>query len=242
LDIARFFYKLHLVDESLQPQRFIGTAFPVAPNGGLLTCRHVVDIAVPDGQVIAVFDSEMSRYVMASSKPVYPADGAVDLAFLPNALGRPKPQFLPMLSPPSLKIGEDVYTFGFFAIGANQESLEQGYFAGRIVNFFNYEESDEQARMTLPFPVLEGMSGSPILTYHNGPKVVGIGIGNRQTRILASEVIEFREDNAEFREGINRIVDYGVAHHPTAIVKFLMRAGVHDIVVSDARIAVPNLE
>ena len=242
MEIARFFYRLHLVNESLQPQAFIGSAFPVAPDGGLLTCRHVVDIAVPDGQAIAVFDSETSRYVVPASMPVYPTDPAVDLAFLPNALKRPKPEFFPILSPPFLTIGEDCYTFGFFAIGANQESVEQGYFAGRIVNFFNYQESDGRARITLPFPVLEGMSGSPILTYHNGPKVIGVGIGNRQTRILASEVIEFREGKVELKESIHRIVEYGVAHHPTAIAKFLMQAGVQDFVVSDAQVAIPNLE
>lgn len=242
LEIIRFFYRLHLVNEHLQPQAFIGNAFPVAPNGGLLTCRHVLDIAVPEGQAIAVFDSETSQYVVPGSMPVYPTDPAVDLAFLPDALQRPKQELFPILSPPLLKIGEDAYTFGFFAIGAKQESVEQGYFAGKIVNFFNYPESDGRTRMTLPFPVLEGMSGSPILTYHNGPKVVGVGIGNRQTRILASEVIEFREGNAEFKESINRIVEYGVAHHSTAIVKFLMQARVQDFVVSDARVSIPNLE
>src|SRR5712691_643195 len=93
-------------------------------------------------------------------------------------------------------------------LAPTRNRLNRGTSQGELSTSSNYEESDEQARMTLPFPVLEGMSGSPILTYHNGPKVVGIGIGNRQTRILASEVIEFREDNAEFRESINRIVEY----------------------------------
>jgi hypothetical protein len=166
----------------------------------------------------------------------------VDLAFLPDSFNRPRPEFIPILSPSLLKIGEDAYTFGFFSIGANQESIEQGYFAGRIINFFDYQESDGRARLTLPFPILEGMSGSPVLTYHNGPKVIGIGIGNRQTRILASEVVEFREGDVQLKESVNRIVEFGVAHHPTAIVKFLLQAKAQGFVVSDARIVVPSLE
>jgi hypothetical protein len=78
--------------------------------------------------------------------------------------------------------------------------------------------------------------------YHNGPKVVGIGIGNRQTRILASEILEFRDGNTEFRKTINRIVEYGVGHHPSAIVKFLMQAGIQGFVASTARVTIPNLE
>ena len=242
MEISRFFYRLHLVDQALQPRAFIGTAFPVAPNGGLLTCRHVVDIATPEDQAIPVFDAEESRYVTLESAPIYSTDPAVDLAFLPNAFKRQKPEFFPILTPPMLKIGEDSYTFGFFAIGARQESIEHGYFAGKIVNFFDYRESAARAKMTLPFPVLEGMSGSPILTYHNGPKLVGIGIGNRQIRILASEVIEYRDDRTEFRESINRIVEHGVAHHSGAIVNLLVQAGIAGFVVSDQQVPVPNLE
>jgi hypothetical protein len=241
MDIARFFHKLHLLDDRGIPVRFIGTAFPISPDGGLLTCRHVVDIAIPLGKRLGVFDSEHNRFVPLANRPVYPANAAVDLAFLPRAFGRPKAEFFPMLKGETLTIGFDVYTFGFFAIGAHQAEIEQGYFAGRVINFFNHEKSPKMACLTLPFPVPEGMSGCPILTYHNGPKLVGIGIGNRQSRILASETIEVEEGRTRFRESINRVVEYGVAYHTVAIQHFLAEASL-PCCVSDEGTAIPNLE
>ena len=41
--------------------------------------------------------------------------------------------------------------------------------------------------MSLSYAVIEGLSGSPVLTYHNGPKLVGMCWGNLQSRIVASE-------------------------------------------------------
>jgi hypothetical protein len=241
MDIGRFFYKLHLLDDRGLPGRFIGTAFPISPDGGLLTCRHVVDITIPVGNHLGVFDSELNRFFPLPSPPVFPTNAGVDLAFLPNALGRPKVEFFPMLRGEALTIGFDVYTFGFFAIGAQQAEIEQGYFAGRIVNFFNHEKSPKMACLTLPFPILEGMSGCPILTYHNGPKLVGVGIGNRQSRILASETVEVEEGSTRFRESINRIVEYGVAYHAAAVQHFLAEASI-PCSVSNERVAIPNLE
>jgi len=242
MEISRFFYKLFLIDGAERPTNFLGSAFPVTPNGGLLTCRHVVNVSVPQGHAIAVFDSERSKLTPIFSAQVYPTNPKIDLAFLPNALGRNKLEFFPLLSPPVLKIGEDIYSFGFFAIGGGVNSVEQGYFAGKIVNFFNHERSIEAASLTLPFAVLEGMSGSPVLTYHNGPKVVGIAIGNRSSRILASEIIEYKDERTEFRESVNRIVEFGVAYHCGAIVQFLNQAGASGYLVSDGRVSVPNLE
>jgi|GEM_PF-2322973 hypothetical protein len=236
MNIAHFFYKLYLMHANGQPKQFLGTAFPVAPNGGLLTCRHVVDITVPHDCSIAVFDNELSKFTKLPSLPKLSTNPEVDIAYLPNALSRNKPEYFPILSPAELKIGEDVYSFGYFAIGGNSNSIEQGYFAGKIVNFFNHEHSPKTASFTLPYAVLEGMSGSPVLTYHNGPKLVGIGIGNRSSRILASEIIEFQDSQLEFKESVNRIVEFGVAYHCAAIQSFLKQVGAQGFQVSAVQV------
>jgi hypothetical protein len=45
VQINKFIYGIYLVDhQNDQDHRYLGTAFPIAPNGGLLTCRHVVDV------------------------------------------------------------------------------------------------------------------------------------------------------------------------------------------------------
>jgi hypothetical protein len=242
MEIDNFFYKLFRVDKSSQPTAFIGSAFPVAPGGGLLTCRHVVDVRIPEGYAIAVFDRSVSAFAVIAHPPVLPPDPNIDMAFLPDAFGRSKTEFFPILSPQELKIGEDVYSFGFFSIGGGMADIEQGYFGGKIINFFRHEHAVDQASFMLPFPVLEGMSGSPVLTYHNGPKLVGLAIGNRSSRILASEILEYKDDKTEFKETVNRIVEFGVAYHPAAIIQFLTLAGVAGFVVSQERVAVPGLE
>jgi hypothetical protein len=37
MEINRFFYKLYLLDKAGSPVAFLGTAFPVGPDGNLLT-------------------------------------------------------------------------------------------------------------------------------------------------------------------------------------------------------------
>lgn len=241
MNIALFFYKLYLTDASGQPKQFLGTAFPVTPNGGLLTCRHVVDITIPAGSSIVTFDNELSRFTPLPLPPVFSTNPEVDMAYLPNALARKKAEYFPILSPAELKIGEDVYSFGYFAIGGDSNSIEQGYFSGKIVNFFNHERSPEVASFTLPYAVLEGMSGSPVLTYHYGPKLVGIGIGNRSSRILASEIIEYTDSQREFKESVNRIVEFGVAHHCAAIQSFLAQVGAQGFEVSAGQVQIAGL-
>jgi hypothetical protein len=241
MNISEFFYKLYLIDSSGQPSKFLGTAFPIAPNGGLLTCRHVVNVTLPEGSAIAVFDNELMRFTPLPIPPIFSARPEIDMAYLPNALDRNKAEYLPILSPTELKIGEDVYSFGYFAIGGDSNSIEQGYFSGKIVNFFNHEKSTDVASFTLPYAVLEGMSGSPVLTYHNGPKVVGIGIGNRSSRILASEIIEYKDSQREFKESVNRIVEFGVAHHCDAIQVFLSQVGAQGFQVSSGQVPIPGL-
>lgn len=242
MQIDAFFYKLFLTDESGKPSAFLGSAFPVAPDGGLLTCRHVVNVDIPEGSGIAVLDHATGQFTRITEQPILPVDTGIDMAFLPRALGRSKPEFFPVLLPELLKIGESVYSFGFFSIGGTVGDVEQGYFSGSIINFFRHEQGPTQASFMLPYPVLEGMSGSPVLTYHNGPKLVGLAIGNRSSRILASEIFEYRDDKTEFKETVNRIVEFGVAYHPAAVVQFLARAGVQGFVVSGDRLNLPGLE
>ncbi len=241
MNIAQFFYKLYVVDGAGQPKQFLGTAFPVTPNGGLLTCRHVVEVSLSGGSSIAVFDNELARFTLLRSQPIFSPNSEVDMAYLPNALSRGKAEYFPILSPTDLKIGEDVYSFGYFAIGGDSNTIEQGYFGGKVINFFNHERSIDVASFTLPYAVLEGMSGSPVLTYHNGPKLVGIGIGNRSSRILASEIIEYEDSRREFKESVNRIVEFGVAHHCAAIQSFLSGVGVQGFQVSSAQVQIPGL-
>jgi hypothetical protein len=139
-----------------------------------------------------------------------------------------------------LQIGESIYSFGFFAIGGGLAEIERGYFSGKIVNIFESEANTKS--FMLPFPILEGMSGSPILTYHYGPKVVGLAYGNRSSRILASEIFEYKDTHKEFKETVHRIIEFGVAYHCASVIRFLIEVGITEHVISDSCVEIPNLE
>jgi hypothetical protein len=72
-----------------------------------LTCRPVDDVQIAAGQAIAVFDEETSQHSVVKTA-IYPQNKAIDLAYLPEALGRIKPDFFPILAPEILRVGFDV--------------------------------------------------------------------------------------------------------------------------------------
>lgn len=242
MQIANFFYKIYLIDSSQKPVSFRGTAFPIIPNGGLITCRHVVDIASESKTLqIAVYDNELKRFA-AIREIVFPSEQTLDLAFLPNALGRIKEEFVPILELSKFVIGERVYSFGYYAIGGRVEDVTQGYFSGTIVNMFYNQMKGGCPSLTLQYSVIEGMSGSPVMTYHNGPKLVGVCYGNQAQRIIASEVVEYQDTERECKETVSRIVELGLAHHPSSLINFLREKRVSGFIVSEERLQMKGLE
>ena len=232
LTVNRYFFSIHLTGPNLEPRKLLGTAFPIAPDGGLMTCRHVVEVNRGVGERVAVWDDEAHRMVPIEEVR-YPQRSGLDMAFIPDALQRSKAELFPILSPERVVMGEDVYSFGYFRAGA---AVDVGYFKGNIVNFSNAGGLPELQRMSVSYAVLEGLSGSPVLTYHNGPKVVGLCYGNTQSRILASEVIEYQDERLTLKETVNRIVELGQAYHVRVVTKFLEEVGAQGYVVSSERV------
>jgi len=227
--ITHHFFKIVLVDGGGKRQRFLGSCFPITPNGDLLTCRHVVDIDAPQGLRLAVEDGS-GAITPVFEAPILASDERLDMAVVRTGLDETRASPFAILTPNLLKIGADVYSYGFFTVGGVGEP-EAGYFSGTIVNFTNAHDP-ERAGVTLPFAVLEGMSGSPILTYRSGVRLVGVATGNRQSRIVVSETVEVDEGNERHRETLNRIVEHGTGYHPQAIISFLASVGVSGFEVS----------
>lgn len=235
---AKLFYRLFKAKDS-QPTHFLGTCFPVEPNGGFLTCRHVVDVEFNDNEYLAIFDQEQKELIKVNSIK-YPSDNNLDIAYLPNALGKNKEEFIPFLSPEDLKVGESIFIFGFFNEHENNVTTQEAYFSGKIVNFTRSPNSSHTA-LTLPFAVIEGMSGSPILTYHNGVKVVGMAIGSKSARIVASEAIEYEDDKLQYKETISRIIEFGVGYHSTTIIDTFDELEITNALVTSGSADIPNL-
>jgi hypothetical protein len=242
VEVSKFFYRVFLVDHrNNMDHQYLGTAFPVAPDGGLLTCRHVVDMDYdPATHRRGIHDPESEVFALIAD-PIYSRDDQLDLAFIPGALQRSKTEFFPILTPAALQIGEDVYSFGFFKPDGGDGAATQAYLSGKIVNVFSVDANRGIHCMLLPYAVIEGMSGSPVLTYHNGPKVVGMATGNQMQRVVAHEVMDYQGTEREYKETINRIVEFGVAYHAATLISFLQEIGVSQMVVSDQQVIISGL-
>jgi len=232
--IDSFFYPLYLMDSAGAPKAYLGTCFPIAPGGSLLTCRHVVNISPQRGLRIGVYDF---KTIIPVEGVRYPADAKLDLAYLPNAFGTKKEEFFPLLSPGRVEIGTAVHSFGFYR---HINTSRRCYLSGDVVEML--EDDDEKyRRLLLPYAVIEGMSGSPVLVNRHGRKVAGICIGSEQRRIVASETIHYRDAEEECKETINRIVEFGVAYHCSVLIDFLKSVGEQRAIISEQRVDIPGL-
>ena len=232
MQIATYFHKVYLADRDLGLRQFLGTAFPITPNGGLLTCRHVVDVNMNDDESVVIVDAEMNQAIPVEEIK-YASRPDFDVAFIPDAFRRPKRHFFPVLSPQRILMGEDVYSVGFFVSDGN---VVAGYFKGNIVNLEQFKESPGLAGMSLSYAVIEGLSGSPVLTYHNGPKILGLCHGSVQSRIAPREILEYQDERLELRETVTRIVELGQAYHASSLIQFLEEVGAQGYVVSSERV------
>ena len=198
-----------------------------------MTCRHVTDVNKDEDELVAIFDGERNQAVPVKDIQ-YPQDRGLDIAYIPNALGRPKREFFPILSPMQIVMGDNVYSVGFYVAG---RSPEVGYFKGNIVNFTQPDKTPESTEMSLSYPVIEGLSGSPVLTFHNGPKIVGLCHGSVQSRIAPREILEYEDERLKFQETVTRIVELGRAYHASALIRFLDEVVAEGYIVSNQHIA-----
>jgi len=216
------------------PESFLGNAFAVTGTGGLLTCRHVVDGA--NGRPLGVVDIGGRDWCKVETV-AYPDDEELDLAFLPSAVQRHGVFPLPLLVGVVIPLGEDAIAYGYLVEGfGSSDPLVPTYHRGHIV-----AKLSKGSRLTpgrhpswaLSFPVIEGLSGSPVTTDHNGMKLIGICYGVEQQRTLAHEVTVVERAGETLREEIHRVVEYGLAYQPQVIESFLSTCAPGEFVVSD---------
>jgi hypothetical protein len=133
--------------------------------------------------------------------------------------------------------------------------IQRGFFSGRVVSWRGAETGSnlldfagpELLELVPPYTVIEGLSGAPVLTDLNGPKVVGICRGSESQRVLAQEVIETRDGTSHYRETLHRIVEFGVAYDYSSLGSFLQGVSVLEpsasgYIETDGRPDIPGLE
>ena len=192
------------------------------------------------GEIIrpAVIDLEAKRLVPITEAR-FSEDGATDLAFLPKALRRSKPEFLPLIEPDVPTPGEVISCYGYFS-SSGGFPVEGGVFSGAIVNAQDGDRGSE--RWTLPFPIIEGMSGAPLYGYHNGTKVFGVAYGSVSQRVTAYEITDVESGEQHYRETTMRVVEFGLAHHARTLRSFLHEVEASGHIVSTETVEIPGIE
>ena len=218
VDVGPLIFPIVLIDEDGDAVAHLGTAFPVAP-GGFLTCRHVIDVAA-EGTRPAIVDIEAGSRTIAITNLVF--HPTLDIAYIPDALQRSKDTFWPFAPDLSL-MGAHVFSLGHLEFQKNA-SYEIHHFGGDVVAAERATRSS--AELVLPYAMVEGMSGSPVLLDRNEVCVVGMGHGSQSRRVLAAEVVEYEDDKLRLRETVNRIVEFGLAWHGAVLRRFLDEVGV----------------
>jgi hypothetical protein len=234
MDPRHFLFPVVALNDQDEPEWLCGNSFPITEDGGLITCRHVV--SKPDAR-LAVIDRLGSLRVLPIKEVVYPKDDALDLAFLPRALDRPSKRF-PLLPAPNFLVGASIHTYGFYSQSGRVDALYDGYFAGNVVRFY----TDNYSRAVLSFPVIEGLSGSPVMLYHNGTKATGICYGSEQQRVLAAEIVDSQDGDAHYRETVNRVVEFGLALRSEVIMSFAAEIPDCEPVVTADAVPDPELQ
>lgn len=213
--------------------RFLGTSFVVSADGGLLTCRHVAE-SIRDGEHLAVLHvdnaGERRESLIIPEEVLFPDDDGLDLAYLPKAANVIKSRVAWPLGEQSwILMSIEAHTFGYTA-GGNPFPVEVGYHSGSVVARRNSDPNlGGFPSLVLSFPVLEGMSGSPLLSAESpnlSRRVIGICCGNESHRIVAREVVSTEIDGREVREQVQRLVEQGLALPLWTILDFLQEIGV----------------
>lgn len=223
-----FFYRLYKISPNNSP-KFCGTAFPITPTGDFLTCFHVLDQMLETNEYIAILDFETSKFIRVEN---FKYDKKLDIALLINPLKKNCIRYLPIIDPIRLMIGEDVFTYGYYSNPLTNDEVVDGYFKGNIVSFSFCDLVNRNQCSVLSFPIIEGLSGSPLLTFHNGVKVVGLNVGNLQHNIQQSNIIEYKNGKTHIQEVTSRIVEFGLSLHPSLIIDFLYNQGISNFLTT----------
>jgi hypothetical protein len=248
MDRRKFVFPVFLIDGEGKPIRHLGNAFPITPSGDLLTCKHVATPRDESGdlQAIGVFDATRNRLTI--SKRVHVAWEELDLAVIPSGLGEGigEANFIPFLHPEQIQVGAEVYSSGFYSNGA-LESLRSGYFGGKMVSAEDGKKAVRQTpypRLVLPYPVIQGLSGSAVLTYRSGVKIVGVAFGSEEHRVVTDHIIEERDGEDVKETRALRLVEFGLAYPNVVIVAWLEDEGITGFRVmgEDERLDDPELD
>lgn len=187
--------------------RFIGTSFLINRAGTLATRAHVIESLTSEERAVAG-DARTGDF--------YPVDNLRCHPTMDFAVGH-----LPRVGacPPALRgvtiTGFDVAVMGFSSdqpVGTSI-TIDPRMFKGNICRTNAGKPVLPRTRSTceITFPIPAGFSGSPLLDAHRGG-VIGMAHGNLESSITTFALTEVSDDGKEFREKVNRVIEFGHVH------------------------------
>lgn len=211
--------------------RFIGSGFYVGKNGHLVTCRHVVDNLAGNEQLAAYQIGKRKTLQL----DIIRRSEEYDLALCkssPPGITEP----WPIIDKPYVTIGCDVEVYGYWyePLGQDELPFRQRYMRGYITGIPidpKYPDSFE-----LNFPILFGMSGSPLI-YHapiedESKEMTGIAgcvYGSMESTVVKHSVVSVENQV----ERVARIVELGLAYMPSTILSILPDSGITINIISE---------
>jgi Trypsin-like peptidase domain len=244
VDRRPLFFPVFQLSMEGRPVAHVGNAFPVTADNGLLTCRHVIELRGADDSLlpVGVMNTETGHIKPVEAATV-PDAADLDLAFIADGVERESRGYFPLLPDAQLALGTDVFSLGYYTEGAAVESLTAGYFSGKIVTGKTGDpERGDWGSLALAYAVIEGVSGSAIVTYHHGNKLVGICHGSLSQRVMAYEVIDMHDGDVRYREQVHRIVEFGQGYPAGTIEWFLRSQSIERFTVTADRVDIPDIE
>ncbi|MFX0195730.1 MAG: serine protease [Candidatus Hodarchaeota archaeon] len=213
--------------------RFVGTGFYVDKRGHLITCRHVAD-NLDDNHWL--FAYQIGKRKDLGLKVLKKSD-RYDLAFCkssPPGIG----ETFPMVTEQYIEFTSDVELVGYChepRLLPKSAPFRQRFMKGNITGIPlepGYPDSFE-----LSFPILFGMSGSPLICrigLSERAFIVGCAYGSKEARIVKHSLTIERNTEGRHEQEISRIVELGLAYNPSAIFSLLKGSGTKMEVLGNA--------
>lgn len=220
------FFPIAVMDGTA-PTALAGTAFQTAP-GTMMTCRHVVD--QDESVTLALHDLKTDEF-LEFSRPTYdPSDRPMDLAIFASPLKRETPT-VPFTRSETVRMGSSAWAAGYFRTSPIEYGLEPAFLSGRVSSVLTgLQTVHGGGELVLPFPIIEGFSGTPLMIEGNGTAgLAGVCHGSRQQRTVAEQVIDVERDGEKRSETTYRVVEFGLAFHVNAVAGFLRRVGIEKL-------------
>ena len=190
--------------------RFLGSGFIIDQKGHLVTCKHVVE-AIGENETLFAYQFGTGSYLRLE---IVRHSEKYDISLCKSDLPGIK-QFWEFFDESYITIGSNVEVYGYVhePVGPDDIPFRQRYLKGHITGISRDEQFPDS--FELNFPVLFGMSGSPLVCHisfegenKSRTGIIGCAYASRESEIVKHTVV--KED--DYEERVSKISELGMAY------------------------------